>query len=175
MKKRALVLAAVAALVLGVAGFAVGATVAPTSAKACATSKGVLKLVQNGTCASGSKRITLAGTTYPGVARAYAHILPGGGLDTARSWRVDPSDVVTTSDGFWCFKGLGFTPKSAQITLDYNGIGNGKVPQATLMLPADPGDCGLTSAQAEVFTGLVNTSTFTFTAGTKLGFYVVFY
>jgi hypothetical protein len=168
MKKKVLALVAVLALVLGVAGLAVGATVGPTTAKACVTGKGVLKLVQNGKCAGGSKKITVVGTKHQGLVRAYAHVKNDGTIDTARSWRVDPGDLVTTADGFWCFRGLGFTPKGAQVTLDYNGIFNGQIPQATVILPADPGDCGLTSAQAEIFTGLVDPGSFT--SGEKLGF-----
>ena len=50
---------------------------------------------------------------------------------------------------------------------------NGQLPQATLMVPALPKTCGLKSAQAEVFTGLVTPAVNT--PGAKFGFYIVFY
>lgn len=173
MKKKALAVAVAVGVLLGIGGFAVGATTTPKTGRACVTSQGVLKLVQEGSCPSRTRPITLVGKAYQGLARAYAHIKPDGTLDTARSWRVDSSDVVTTFDGFWCFRGLGFTPRNVEVSLDYNGIGNGQIAQATVVLPADPADCQLSSANAEVFTGLVDPGNFT--AGTKLGFYVVFY
>lgn len=108
-----------------------------------------------------------------GVARAYAHILPGGTLDATRSWNVAASNVVTTSAGFYCFRNLSFTPTNGSVTIDYNGTSNGQVPTVMLKLPANPSHCGLSSAQAEVFTGAVTPGSFT--AGTDVGYYVVFY
>ena len=173
MRKKALIAMGVLAIAVGTAGIVfAGASAPPKTAKACATSHGVLKLIQNGSCGS-ADRITLVGKQYQGVAKAYAHVLADGTLDATRSWNVDAGDVVTTNDGFWCFRTLGFTPKSAQITLDYNGLLNGQIGQATLILPADPGDCDLTSAQLEVFTGLVDPGVFT--SGEKLPFYIVIY
>jgi hypothetical protein len=173
MKRKALAIAVVCALALGVTGLAVAATSAPTTARGCVTSGGVLRLVQNGRCATGQRGINLVGRQFQGVAKAYAHVRASGSIDTTRSWRVTSSNLITTSPGFWCFRGLGFRPGSAEVTLDYNGILNGQIPQGTVKLPPSPGDCGLTSANAEVFTGLVDPGNFT--TGTKLGFYIVFY
>jgi hypothetical protein len=67
----------------------------------------------------------------------YAHILPNSNaFDSARSFNVAASNVVTTGNGFYCFKGLKFTPHNAELTLDYRGILNGQIPQASLKLPA---------------------------------------
>lgn len=41
------------------------------------------------------------------------------------------------------------------------------------MMPAQPGLCGASSGQAEVFTGLITRGSNT--PGVKLGFYIVFY
>ena len=57
---------------------------------------------------------------------------------------------------------------NAVITLDCNGLLNGQIGQASLKLPPTPRDCDLSSAQAEVFTGLVNPGGFT--SGASLGF-----
>jgi hypothetical protein len=102
----------------------------------------------------------------------YAHIKGDATVDSAHSTSNITTANVVYSGGFWCFKGLPFTPHSAQLTLDYNGILNGQIPQITLILPASPSDCGLTSAQAEVFTGLVNPGVFT--SGAELPFYILF-
>jgi hypothetical protein len=59
------------------------------------------------------------------------------------------------------------------VTPDYWGGGNGQIPTVSLKLPTNSGDCGLTSSQAQVFTGLVTPGVFT--TGTNFGFYVVFY
>lgn len=144
-----------------------------TTAKACVASNGVLKLVQNGRCPRGSAPFSLLGKGGPGTALGYAHIKAGDVFDASRSYNVKASNLVTTGNGFYCFKGLKFTPHVAELTLDYYGIFNGQIPQATLILPPKPADCGLSHAQAEVFTGLVNTGVFT--NGAKLGFYIVFY
>jgi hypothetical protein len=160
------------AIAFGTAGIVIAAT-APKTAKACVNSSGNLKLKEAGSCPNGTTSITLIGRGATGTVRAYAHVRANGNLDAGRSWNVDASDVVTLGGGFWCFKGLGFQPAGAQVTLDYNSINNGQIPQGTLMFPTVPGDCGLTSAQAEVFTGLVNPGVFT--DGAALGFYIVFY
>jgi hypothetical protein len=173
MKKRALIAMGVLAIAVGTAGIVLaGAAAPPKTAKACVNAHGVLKLVQDGSCGSGT-RITLVGKRYQGVAKAYAHIKSDGTVDAGRSWNIASSNVVTTNDGFWCFRNLGFTPQSAQITFDYNGILNGQIPQGTVILPADASDCGLASAQLEVFTGLVDPGVFT--SGEKLAFYIVIY
>jgi hypothetical protein len=102
----------------------------------------------------------------------YAHLNSDATVDSAHSTSNITTANVVYSGGFWCFKGLPFTPHSAQLTLDYNGIFNGQIPQITLILPASPSDCGLTSAQAEVFTGLVNPGVFT--SGAELPFFIAF-
>jgi hypothetical protein len=166
----------VLALVLASAGVAMATTrsAAPKTARACVTASHALKLVSGGRCPAGTKAISLVGTGGPGTALGYAHIKPfTGGFDSARSFNVKASNVVSTSTGFYCFKGLKFTPHNATLTLDYNGTLNGQIPTVELRLPPHPGDCGLSSAQAEVFTGLVTPGGFT--AGTKIGFYVIFY
>ena len=109
----------------------------------------------------------------PALALGYAHIGPGPGFPVDSAWNISAANVATTHAGFYCFHDLGFTPHSAAVTLDYFGPANGAIPVATLKLPAEPSDCDLSSAQAEVFTGVVNPGTTT--AGARLGFYVVFY
>jgi hypothetical protein len=172
MRRKIAVVIGSLALVIGIAGYAIAAGTAPKSAKACVNSHGVLSLIKNGRCA-GKKRITLLAKGGPGTALGYAHITPAGTLDTSRSWNVAAGNAVSNSAGFWCFRGLRFTPHTAQLTTDYNGLLNGQIPAVELKLPADAGDCGLTSAQIEVFTGLVDPGVFT--AGTNIGFYIVFY
>ncbi len=177
MKKKVLIAAGVIAAMLASAGAAVAATAvssAPVTGKACVTASGQLRLTsKTGTCASGQKATTVLAKGGPGTALGYAHILPGGAFDASRSYNVKASNVVSNRVGFTCFRGLGFTPHNGAVTLDYNGLFNGQLPQATLMMPAQPKLCGLTSAQAEVFTGLVTPGTNT--PGAKLGFYIVFY
>ena len=177
MKKKVLIAAGVMAAMLASAGAAVAATAAtsgPVTGKACVTKGGWLKLATNtGACAAGQKAITVLAKGGPGTAQGYAHILPGGAFDASHSYNVKAANVVSNHVGFTCFRGLGFSPHNAAVTLDYNGLFNGQLPQATLMLPAQPSLCGLTSAQAEVFTGLVTPGTNT--PGAKLGFYIVFY
>lgn len=177
MKKKVLIAAGVLAAMLASAGAAVAATAAspaPVTGKACATKSGQLRLTTAaGTCGSGQKAMTVLAKGGPGTALGYAHILKGGVFDASRSYNVKAANVVSNRAGFTCFRGLGFTPHNAAITLDYNGLLNGQIPTATLMLPADPSFCGLTSAQAEVFTGLITPATNT--PGAKLGFYIVFY
>lgn len=169
-----LVATGIAAIALAASGVAMAAISASphTTAKACVTSNGVLKLVQNGRCPSGSTAFTMLAKGGPGTALGYAHINAGNHFDARHSYNVAASNVVSTITGFYCFKGLRFTPHNAALTLDYNGIFNGQIPQTTLILPAHTVDCGA-HAQAEVFTGLVNTGVIT--NGAKLGFYIVFY
>jgi hypothetical protein len=177
MKRKVLIAAGVMAAMLASAGVAVAATAAtsrPVTARACVTNGGELRLAtKTGACASGQKAMTVLAKGGPGTALGYAHILPGGAFDASRSYNVKAANVVSNRAGFTCFRGLGFTPRNAAVTLDYNGLLNGQLPQATLMMPAQPNLCGLTSAQAEVFTGLVTPGTNT--PGAKLGFYIVFY
>jgi hypothetical protein len=158
MKMRIFVAAGIGAVVLAASGVAMATarTSSPhTTAKACVTSKGDLKLVQNNRCPRRSSSFTALAEGGPGTALGYAHIESGDHFDPSRSYNVKASNVVTLGNGFVCFTGLKFTPQNAAVTLDYNGILNGQIPQATLMLPPTPSECGLTSAQAEVFTGLV--------------------
>jgi hypothetical protein len=178
MKKKVLIAAGVMAAMLASAGAALAATAvsaaAPVSGIACVTKSGQLRLTTNsGKCGSGQKAVTVLAKGGPGTALGYAHILQGGKFDASRSYNVKAANVVSNRAGFTCFKGLSFTPHNGAVTLDYNGLFNGQLPQATLMMPAQPTTCGLTSAQAEVFTGLVAPGTNT--PGAKLGFYVVFY
>jgi hypothetical protein len=179
MKRKTLIAAGVMAAMLASVGVAAAATFVPSTpppvtAKACVTAGGVLKLATNtGACATGQKAVTVLAKGGPGTAQGYAHILPGGAFDASRSYNVKAANVVSNRAGFTCFRGLAFTPHNAAITLDYNGLFNGQLPQATLMFPTQPKLCGLTSAQAEVFTGLVSPGTLT--PGARLGFYIVFY
>ena len=86
------------------------------------TRGGVLKLATNtGACAAGQKAMTVLAKGGPGTALGYAHILPGGAFDASRSYNVKAVNVVSNRVGFTCFRGLGFTPHSAAVTLDYNG------------------------------------------------------
>ena len=177
MKRKVLIAAGVMAAMLASAGAAVAATAAsspPVTSRACVTKGGELRLATNsGACASGQKAMTVLAKGGPGTALGYAHILTGGTFDASRSYNVKAANVVSHNVGFTCFRGLGFTPHNAAVTLDYNGLFNGQIPQATLMMPAQLSLCGAASAQAEVFTGLVTPGTNT--AGAKLGFYIVFY
>jgi hypothetical protein len=137
----------------------------------------VIKLAgNNGGCAGGTNAVTVLFKNGPGTALGYAHILAGGAFDASRSYNVTVANVVEHKPGFYCFRGLHFTTHNASLTYDYNGLSNGQLPNISLRLPATQTSdlCGLSSAQAIVFTGLVNTVT-KFTAGTNLGFYVVFY
>jgi hypothetical protein len=177
MKKKVLIAAGAIAAMLASAGAAVAATAAsapPVTGVACVTKGGLLRLASNsGKCGSGQKAATVLAKGGPGTAQGYAHILPGGKFDASRSYNVKAANVVSDRVGFTCFRGLSFTPHNGAVTLDYNGLFNGQLPQATLMMPALPKTCGLTSAQAEVFTGLVAPGANT--PGAKLGFYIVFY
>jgi hypothetical protein len=176
MKMKILAAAGIGVLLLATTGVAmatVSASSSHTTAKACVASNGDLKLVSGSKCPRGTKAFTVLSPGGPGTALGYAHIKAGDVFDAAHSYNVKASNVKSTIAGFVCFTGLKFKPRFASVTLDYNGILNGQIPQATVLLPAKPSDCGLTSAQAEVFTGLVNTGVFT--SGAELGFYVVFY
>ena len=177
MKKKVLIAAGVLAAMLASAGGALAATAvsaAPASGKACTTKSGQLRLTSaSGTCASGQNSITVLAKGGPGTAKGYAHILPGGAFDASRSYNVKAANVVSPRVGFTCFRGLGFTPHNAAVTIDYNNIFNGQVATATLMMPAMPKLCDLTSAQAEVFTGLTQPGVNT--PGARLGFFIIFY
>jgi hypothetical protein len=180
VKRKILIAAGVLVAIIasaGVASAVTAVTAAPVvSGKACVTTGGVLKLATNsGGCPAGTKVINLQAKGAPGTVLGYAHIVPGNHFDIARSYNVTAANVVSTHAGFVCFKGLSFTPHNASVTLDYNGILNGQIPVVNLLVPAGSlaSECGLTAAQAEVFTGLVTPTTFT--AGTKLGFYIIFY
>ncbi len=176
MRRKLVVLAGVVVLVIGIVGFAAAAlpsTQAGRIAQACTNSKHVLSLIKSGSCPTGAHKVTLSTQGGPGMALGYAHIAPGGTLDKARSWRVSSSNVVA-SGGFYCFRGLPFTPRSAAVTADYNGLLNGQIPAVEIQLPPDKTDCGLSKApQFEVFTGLVNPGVFT--SGADFGFYIVFF
>jgi hypothetical protein len=108
-----------------------------------------------------------------GAALGYAHILPGGSFDASRSWNVSAGNVASTVAGFFCFHGLSFTPHSGALTVDYNGTLNGQVIADLLRLPTTGADCGLSSAQAEVFTGHVTPGTTT--VGANIGYFITFY
>jgi len=177
-----MIAAAILAAMLTSAGAAVAATSAitpalVTSGRMCVASNGVLKLAaNNGSCAAGTQAEVILAKGFPGVALGYAHILPSGAFDASRSFNVNASNVVSNRTGFYCFRGLSFNPHNASLTYDYNGLTNGQIPNMSLRLPATQTSdlCGLTSAQAVVFTGLVNITT-KFTAGAKIGYYIVFY
>jgi hypothetical protein len=179
MRKKVLIAAGVMAAMLASAGAALAATAVsaavPVTGVACVTKSGQLRLTtSSGKCGSGQKAVTILAKGGPGTAQGYAHILPvTGAFDASHSYNVKAANVVSNRAGFTCFRGLSFTPHNAAVTLDYNGLFNGQLPQATLMMPAQPKLCGLTSAQAEVFTGLVTPGTNT--PGAKLGFYIIFY
>lgn len=176
MKIKILAVTGIVAVLLAASSvaMAVSRSTAPhTTASACVASSGQLKLVQNGKCPSGTSPFAVLGKGGPGTALGYAHIMNGNKFDPSRSYNVAASNVVSAASGFYCFKGLKFTPRNAVITLDYNGLLNGQIGQASLKLPPTPRDCDLSSAQAEVFTGLVNPGGFT--SGASLGFYIVFY
>ena|SRR5215472_3328171 len=166
----------IAAVVLMASGVALAAatTAGPRgTAKACVTSGGSLRLTQsNGKCPHGTKSFTVLAKGGPGTALGYAHIKAGGLFDASRSYNVAASNVNSSSAGFYCFHGLKFTPHNVQVTLDYNGIFNGQIPEYAVQLPPDHVTCPA-GGQVMVFTGLVNPGTFT--SGKKLGFYVVFH
>ena len=63
-------------------------------------------------------------TGAAGSALAYAHVVSGA-LDTSRSLNVDSGDVTHPETGVYCFDSLGFTPKSAVLSLDHNGSSAG--------------------------------------------------
>ncbi len=172
MRKRILVALAVVAVAIGGAGVAIAAT-SPTTVKACANAYGNLRLY-TGSCGSNSV-VRLVTSVHPGMPRAYAHVNSGGTLDTARSWNVSAANLYTTGNGSYCFKGLNFSPKHAQVSLDFWGPANGDIPVITMRIPPDANtDCGLASVpQAYVFTGLVDPGVFT--DGVAFGFYIVLY
>jgi hypothetical protein len=179
VKRKILVTAGILAAMLTSAGVAVAATTVltpslVTSGKMCVAANGVLKLANNnGSCPAGTQAETMLAKGFPGVALGYAHITPSGAIDLAHSFNVNASNVVSNRIGFYCFKGLPFTPHNAALTMDYNGLFNGQLPNMSLMFPTQPKFCGLASAQAEVFTGLINPKVLT--PGAKIGFYIVFY
>lgn len=176
MRRTLVALVSVVVIVIGIVGYAAAAlpsTQAGKIAKACTNSNHVLSLVNGGRCPTGAHKVKLSTQGGPGMALGYAHIAPNGVFDATRSWGVKSSNAVSTNTGFWCFRGLPFKPQSGAVTPDYNGLLNGQIASVEIRLPAVPGDCGLSSAQFEVFTGLVSPGSFT--AGTNFGFYIVFY
>jgi hypothetical protein len=105
-----------------------------------------------------------------GTALGYAHINPNGTFDTAHSKNVSAGNMTEPFTGFYCFKGLSFTPNSAVVTEDYNGVFNGQITDTGVQIPGEAGTCGPAS-QAMIFTGLVEGA---LTEGADFGFYVVF-
>ncbi len=106
-----------------------------------------------------------------GSALAYAHILPGGGFDAARSKNVSAGNVTREATGFYCLHGLPFTVHSVQATIDYDGTKNGEIPMIFVEMPP-AAICGAsTSPQAGIFEGK-NVSP-TVTSGVDDGFYIV--
>ena len=172
MRKRILVAMALFAVAMGGAGVALAAT-APSTVKACANQYGNLRLY-NGTCGSNTV-VRLVTSVHPGLPRAYAKIDNGGTLDTARSWNVSAANFYTTGNGSYCFRNLNFTPKHAQVSLEFWGPANGDLPVITMSIPPNANtDCGLASLpQIYVFTGLVDPGVFT--DGVPFGFYITIY
>ncbi len=142
-------------------------------AKACTNGRHVLSLQVSGSCSGASHKAKLPLLGGPGTILGYAHINPDGSFDAANSWKVKASNVTSTSAGWYCFTGLKFTPHGASATIDYSGPKNGDVAVAQVVVPMTSNFCGLTSAQAMVFTGNVDPGVFT--TATSFGFYVLFY
>jgi hypothetical protein len=111
---------------------------------------------------------------FTGLPKAYAHI-QGGEVNEELSWNVTDSNVYYDGNGSYCFRNLGFTPKHAQVTLDYWGPANGDIPVITQSLQiGNYTNCGLSEApQVFVFTGLIDPGVFT--DGVGFGFYIVLY
>jgi hypothetical protein len=172
MHRRVLIFLAVFALLSGAAGL-VSAATAPISVGACASGSGYLRLVSNGTCGSNTP-VRIPTTKHPGVAKAWAHVI-GGELDAAGSWNITTSNLYRQTDGVYCLRGLGFTPKHVQVTLDYWGPSNGQIPIAsTSMSIGNYTNCGLATApQVFIFIGLIDPGVFT--DGVDFGFFVTVY
>jgi len=144
-----------------------------TTAKACVASNGALRLTKsNGKCPVGLKPFSALAKGGPGTALGYVHVKAGGFFDAARSYNVKASNINSSVAGFYCIKGLPFTPHSVQVTMDYNGLFNGQLPAWEVQLPPDHVTCP-SGAQVMIFTGLINPTVFT--NGKKLGFFAVFY
>jgi hypothetical protein len=182
MKMKVLAAVGSAVVVLGAAsGVAMATVMAPaavhTTAKACVAPNGALRLAKsNGKCPSGTSNFSALAKNGPGTALGYAHIKAGGAIDSGHSYNVKASNINESHPGFYCFHGLSFKPHSAAVSLDYNGIFNGQLPQATVQLPSNnttPSGTCPAGSQVMVFTGLVSPGSST--PGSKLGFFVVFY
>jgi hypothetical protein len=120
-------------------------------------------------------RVDIVTTDYPGAAKAYAHVMSGV-VDSALSWNVDAGDLYYDGNGGYCFRNLDFTPRHAQVTLEYWGLFNGDVPMVSVSLPPNQNtDCGLAELpQLFLFTGLENPTSGD-TDGARLNFYIVIY
>lgn len=126
-----------------------------TTAKACVASNGTLRLTRGTRCPSGLRSFTALAKGGPGTALGYVHIKAGGFFDASRSYNVKASNINSASAGFYCFKGLKFTPHSVEVTMDYNGLLNGQIAANEVQLPPDHTTCPA-GAQAMIFTGLTN-------------------
>ena len=150
MKMKMLAAAGAAAVVLaGASGVALATVMAPaaahTTAKACVASNGSLRLTKsNGKCPSGTSNFSALAKNGPGTALGYAHIKSGGAIDPGHSYNVKASNINESVPGFYCFHGLSFKPHNAAVSLDYNGIFNGQLPQATVQLPSNDVGVGRT-------------------------------
>lgn len=102
---------------------------------------------------------------------AFARVSPSGDVVEASSRAVADANVTREKLASFCFRGLGFAFKSAQVTVDYGAAdssGANEIAQVALDNPK--GDCAGASAQLEVVTADVDTKTLK-----PHGFFIWFY
>ncbi|MDX6583992.1 MAG: hypothetical protein QOI10_3176 [Solirubrobacterales bacterium] len=97
---------------------------------------------------------------------AFAHVSALGGIDPARSKNMGPAIVTNPSAGLYCFRGLPFEFKGAQVTTDFDDSSNEFGPQfgSTIGATCTP------TAQAYVSMVTNNGA-----ASINGGFFIVFY
>jgi hypothetical protein len=97
---------------------------------------------------------------------AFAHISALGGIDQARSKNMGSATVTRPSAGLYCFYGLPFEFKGAQVTTDFDDSMNMYGPQfgSTLSSTCSP--------PADAYVAMVTTDG---TATTNGAFFIVFY
>jgi hypothetical protein len=145
---------ALAALVIAAAGVAVAQPGATSSKKSKAVTTKKARKIAN-------QQIAALGNPI-----AFAHVSASGVVDSGRSKNITTANVTAQGSGTYCFRGLGFAFKGADITTDYDDSTNEFDPQFGV---ANPGPCA-SAAQAYVVMVTNNGA-----ASVNGGFYISFH
>lgn len=77
----------------------------------------------------------------PGEAVAYANVKPDGTIEPGQSKGITNDMIDRTTEGVFCFKNLGFTPKSAMVSPDGSFGQSDTVVTSTVLVSGALSDC----------------------------------